>query len=163
MLPSFFMPESLPGFVVVDDAVRNADELAAYFWDPDETRIRLDAWGWVQQAEREFESDEASVAVSIHTFETTAGAQLASSWFRERRMADLDLKPVPAPELLFPRSSERVFLVAVENAAEYSLYLLHGVMAGRLTVTGSIGGTQRIAVATWVAQQVLDQVPYKGS
>lgn len=149
------MPESLPGFIVIGEAVRNADELAAYFWDPYETRVRLDAWGWVQQAERDFESDESSVAISIHTFETIAGAQLASAWFRERRMADLGLESAPVPELLFPRSSERVNLIGVENAAEYSLYLLHGVMAARVTVSGPIGGAQRMAVATWAAQQVL--------
>lgn len=162
MRPSFWMPASLPGYQVVSDEVRNADELAATFWDPAETRVRLDAWTWVEQAEREFADGGIVIDVSIHTFEMAAGALLAGNWFRERRSSDLGLEYAPAPRLQFPRSSEQVRLFAVTNADEYSLYLVHGTMVGRVTVNGPAGDPTLPAIASWTVQQILEQVPYKG-
>jgi hypothetical protein len=156
------MPETLPGYQMISDAVRDADDLAAYFWDPEETLVRLDAWTWVEQAEREFADGDVVIDVSIHTFEMAAGALLAGDWFRKRRSSDLGLESAPAPKLQFPRSSEQVRLFASANADEYSLFLVHGTMVGRVTVNGPAGDPTLPAVASWTVQQILEQVPYKG-
>lgn len=145
--PSFWMPDLVTGFHTISDAVRDIDEVAAGFWDPVETRIRLEAWGWIQQAEREFASDHngdnsVDLDISIHTFETTAGAQLAGTWFRQRRMAALGLKATVTDSngLRFTQPGVRERLRGTVNADEYSLFLVHGNMFARVTAFGDQRG-----------------------
>ena len=84
-----------PGFFVTNENSRTLEELAATFAEPQDAAIRLDAWGWQENAYRTYTQGPETVEISVHRFSSDHGAILALPYFVETRAAAFDLREVP--------------------------------------------------------------------
>jgi hypothetical protein len=151
MLPTL---DDLPaGFVLREEGARGADEITQTFPNPADAAQRFNAWGWQENAYRDFATadDAISISVSLHRFADDAAASDALSYLAEARQDLLGLAPNGVAEL-----GDQVEAIAGEVAErqEASVYVRRGPIVARITVTASSGDP--LPLATEIATRVVD-------
>lgn len=130
-----------PEFRVTDEGSRTLQELAATFQDPRDAEIRLDAWGWQENAYRTYEQGSESIQISVHRFSSDHGAILALPYFVETRAGAFDLREVPQQPILLGssiRTTPRVITGLRGERSEYTMYEQVGAILFRVSITAPV-------------------------
>jgi hypothetical protein len=137
-----------PAWRTVGEGGRSKEEITATFPDVEDAALRFDAWGWRENAYREYvEADSgATLAVSVHEFRDEQAAAQALQYLADERASLLGLEPVPDQE---HGKIVRALTGEIAGKQEASFFLLDGTSVIRLTATSdddsSLLITQRAA------------------
>src|SRR5262245_22886778 len=134
---SSYLPEGdqLPAdLMVVDQGTRSLDEVANTFPDPVTAKQHLESWGWQENVILELaptdpsSSHTSQLQISLHRFETDAGAAAAMDYFVTERAAALELQNTTRPGDIF-----HIIEGAVDGGFESTVYAQTGPIVVRVT------------------------------
>ncbi len=135
--------------VLSGEGERTADEITRTFPDPVDAAQRFEAWGWRENAYRDFAAASGdSVSVSLHRFANAQVASDAIPYFVEARRHGSDLEPVYVSAI-----GDRVEGIggSVADGQEMSLFIRRGDILARVTVVMKTGDPVPTAEATATA------------
>lgn len=151
------------GFRVTEEGSRDADEVAQTFLRPGEASVRLDQLGFEANVYRYFAApgdvlrargSATTIEVSLHLFETSAGALEALDYYAEGRSESLGIEVVGAYDI----GDGTVVLrgdLAADTGTESTAYLLLGNVLARISAMSPDGDPTADALAVAVAVAVL--------
>ena len=147
------------GYTRTDNGTRDAAGVAASFPDPEDAAVKLEEFGWAENAYREFslsdggDNDTIVVNVSIHRFSSEGNASNALVYFAEGGQTGSGLATVDdAPEL----GEESVTLQgATEGGNIYVIYVREGRFVFRIGGFSPTGDPRE--TTTGVTERILQK------
>lgn len=134
-----------PMWRTVDEGSRTESEITETFSSPEDASRRFAAWGWQENAYRNYTDAEtnATLEISVHGFQDEHAAMQAVQYLADERATLLSLEPAPDKEY---GRIVRALTGETAGMQEASVYILSGASVVRVTATSEDGSSLLIAL-----------------